>query len=64
MTELPDNADLTDTQLLTYALHHEHGLGIREIARRRGVAPATVRECLQACERAIERAKESTSPPS
>jgi predicted DNA-binding protein YlxM (UPF0122 family) len=60
MTKLPDNADLTDTQLLTYALFHEHHLSIGEIARRRGVSKPTVRECLQACERAIERAKETT----
>jgi predicted DNA-binding protein YlxM (UPF0122 family) len=59
MTELPDNADLTDTQLITYALRHEHDLSLGEIARRRGVSKATVRECLRACERAIERAKEA-----
>lgn len=53
---------LTDTQLITWALHHHHGLSVREIARRRGVAPSTVRDCLEACDRAIEREKEATIP--
>lgn len=47
---------LTPTQLLTWEMA-ERGVSQRAIAYFRRVSPSTVRDCLAACDRAIERAR-------
>jgi uncharacterized protein YpbB len=51
-------AALTETQYLTWALR-ERGLSQRTIAAYRNVSPSTVRDCLDACDLAIRKAKEA-----
>ncbi len=47
---------LTDTQFLTWFMH-QRGCSHRTIAAYRHVSPSTVRDCLDACHRLIEKAK-------
>lgn len=49
---------LTDVQYATWALA-ERGLSHRAIALWRGVAKATVTDCLAECDRKLENAKEA-----
>lgn len=49
---------LTDTQLIRWALRHTKGMSIDRIARLQGVSKTTIRESLEASDRAIRRAKE------
>lgn len=64
MTEEPPDLDLarrvlTDTQYLTWYMHHT--CSHRTIAAYRGVSPSTVRDCLDACHRILERAKKEAA---
>lgn len=54
---LLDEAGLTERQREMF-LMRAAGVGVRTIARAYGVAPATVRDHLEAADRKIERAKE------
>ena len=43
-------------------MHHERGLGVREIARQTGVSPATVSRRLRALQRALFLQKIRSQP--